>query len=455
MGRLAGGLCDALVRRPEAAPARAAVRKPVVEEPRARFREHRVGMRQLAEASLGFCISGGVGVQLSRPSVVGGLQLRRLRLAACAEELVQVGEGVSAHHGPIVPRRGCCPKPIGALARSLSGSPDAARASSPSCWYWQPCRRPRSRSFRRSRRRRRFQRSPCRCRYRLRHRPSPPCRRCRRCRPRLCRRRLPSARRSAHSPSPRRAARRARAARAVKARAARARPPARHPRAQRPASGRVAIRLRQVAPVCRNAGRLLVPARSGPNRFRFTGRVSGRPLRDGTYVATTPSGAIRFAIFRGKPTRSAKRLAPSVCDAGVLVASISSALATSVPKRTAARPAANSSRGATDEPGALPQVLGTAFTEAVEAAGTLHPAFYVLLGFAMVALAAAAVPARAYPVATPARLSRGIGPLSRSRGRSACCWSSSCTGPRCSRLLRLPRRFDTWLIGPCRPNAIC
>ena len=168
-------------------------------------------------------------------------------------------------------------------------------------------------------------------------------------------------------------------------------------------TGRVAIRLRQIAPVCRNAGRLLVHSRTGPNRFRFDGRISGRPLRDGTYVATTPSGHIRFAIVRGKPTRSARRLAPSVCDSGVVLGVSAPAglpAPTSRPGRTAAAPTANTDRGATDEPGPLPQVLGTAFTEAVEAAATLHPAFYVLLGLAMVALAAAAMPARAYPVAT-------------------------------------------------------
>jgi len=167
-------------------------------------------------------------------------------------------------------------------------------------------------------------------------------------------------------------------------------------------SGLVAIRLKQVAPVCRKAGRLLVPARTGPNRFRFTGRVSGHPLRDGTYVATTPSGAVRFAIVRGKPTRSAKRLSPSVCDAravdGTSIA-IGNPLSDK-PTRTAAAPTPNTDSGATDEPGPIPRVLGTVFTEAGEAAASLHPAFYVLLGLAMVALAAAAVPARTLPAAT-------------------------------------------------------
>ena len=169
-----------------------------------------------------------------------------------------------------------------------------------------------------------------------------------------------------------------------------------------PVSGRVAIRLRQIAPVCRTAGRLLVPARTGPNRFRFTGRVSGRPLRDGTYVATTPSGAIRFAIVDGKPTRNARRIAPSVCDFDVL--GVSTVIGVSTSNRhahpTAATPAANIAGGTTDEAGQLPQVLGSAITEVAEAAASLHPAFYLLLGLAMAALATATVPARSVPVAT-------------------------------------------------------
>jgi hypothetical protein len=154
--------------------------------------------------------------------------------------------------------------------------------------------------------------------------------------------------------------------------------------------------------VCRSAGRLLVSARNGANRFRFNGRVSGRPLRDGTYVATTPSGTVRFAIVDGKPTRSSRKLTPSACGFGVLVAGTAVAGTPSAISlgRTAAAPTANTDRGATDEPGPLPRVLGTTFTEVAKAAASLHPAFYVLLALAMVALAAATVPARALPVAT-------------------------------------------------------
>jgi hypothetical protein len=80
--------------------------------------------------------------------------------------------------------------------------------------------------------------------------------------------------------------------------------------------------------------------------------------------------------------------------------SFAAPISQSAPDRTEAAPAANTDRGATDEPGPIPHVLGTAFTEAAEAAASLHPAFYVLLGLAMAALAAATLPARVLPVAT-------------------------------------------------------
>lgn len=57
-------------------------------------------------------------------------------------------------------------------------------------------------------------------------------------------------------------------------------------------------------------------------------------------------------------------------------------------------------RGTTEEPGPLPQVLGTAFSDVAEAAASIHPLFYLLLALAIVALAAATVPARVVPVAS-------------------------------------------------------
>ena len=90
---------------------------------------------------------------------------------------------------------------------------------------------------------------------------------------------------------------------------------------------------------------------------------------------------------------------PSVCDAETVTANVAFAAPISVSSldRTEAAPAANIDRGATDEPGQLPNVLGTAFADAAEAAASLHPAFSVLLGLAMAALAAAALPARVLP----------------------------------------------------------
>jgi hypothetical protein len=169
-----------------------------------------------------------------------------------------------------------------------------------------------------------------------------------------------------------------------------------------PTTGRIRIPLTQVAPVCRNAGRLLFDAKRGVNRFRFDGRVGRRPLRDGTYAAETPSGVVRFAIVRGKPTRDPDKLAPSVCPPPEpLSDGRRSIVAPPGPGSSAAPPplTGSASGGANDRPGPLPRVLGTSLREAAEAAVSLHPAFYLLLALAIVALAAATLPARAVPVA--------------------------------------------------------
>lgn len=161
--------------------------------------------------------------------------------------------------------------------------------------------------------------------------------------------------------------------------------------------GRVGIRLTQVAPVCRTAGRLVVDASGGRNRVRFAGRVGKRRLADGTYVAATPSGEIHFAIVRGRPTRNPERLAPSVCRSDVSSDSASADRpATAPPVHAPAATTGVDSRPA-DVPDPLARVLGASAGRAAEAVLSLHPGFYVLLGLAIAALAAATLPARVMP----------------------------------------------------------
>jgi hypothetical protein len=166
-------------------------------------------------------------------------------------------------------------------------------------------------------------------------------------------------------------------------------------------SGRIRIPLTQVAPVCRDAGHLLFEAKRGVNRFRFDGRPGRRPLRDGTYVADTPSAQVRFAIVRGKPTRDPDELDPSVCPPPSLLSDgRRSSIAPAAPGASTSPPPV---ADADDDEGAgsrsLPRVLGTSLTEAAEAAASLHPAFYVLLALAITALGAATLPARTLPAA--------------------------------------------------------
>jgi hypothetical protein len=160
----------------------------------------------------------------------------------------------------------------------------------------------------------------------------------------------------------------------------------------------VGIRLTQIAPVCRAAGRLTVNARAGRNRVRFAGRVGARRLPDGTYVAETPSGDVRFAIVRGRPTRDPARLASSVCQSGVLSAVASPVGApVAAPRANAPSAGDGADSGPNDIPGPLPRVLGTSASRAAEAALSLHPVFYVLLAFAIASLAAGSLPARVLP----------------------------------------------------------
>ena len=210
------------------------------------------------------------------------------------------------------------------------------------------------------------------------------------------------------------------------------------------ASGRTAIRLRQVAPVCRSAGRLLVPSRSGPNRFRFNGRVSGRPLRDGTYVATTPSGTVRFAIVKGKPTRSpgssprasatprrSPRTSPSQRR--------SHRAPRTEPKRRRRRTSIvvqptnpGRSRRSSGRRSRMPQrpprrsIPRSTSCSDSRWPRSLRPRFPH--GFS---LSRRRVPS-----------SHDTGPRSRSPGRSACSWSSSCTGPLCSNRLAYSGGFN-------------
>jgi hypothetical protein len=134
------------------------------------------------------------------------------------------------------------------------------------------------------------------------------------------------------------------------------------------------------------------------NRFRFDGRVGRRTLRDGTYTAETPSGVVRFAIVRGKPTRDPDRLAQSVCPPPAPLSDGRRSSVVPLGSSSVAPPPTSSGSGGVNEPGPLPRVLGTYLREAAEAAVSLHPAFYLLLALAIVSLAAATLPARAVPV---------------------------------------------------------
>ena len=156
-------------------------------------------------------------------------------------------------------------------------------------------------------------------------------------------------------------------------------------------------------------GTIAVNSRRGVNLIRFNGRLGKRWLLDGTYVLATPTMRIRFAVVAGRPTRKKTRLQPSTCREGVEVLLAGG----SVPLGSASAGAADGETvpvteagGITDvgAPRVLPtgqsgpsRVLGTTIDSVKSVVTGLHPAFYLLLGMAIAALATATLPASAVP----------------------------------------------------------
>jgi hypothetical protein len=172
--------------------------------------------------------------------------------------------------------------------------------------------------------------------------------------------------------------------------------------------GKLTLPVMQISPFCRRAGVIRVNARPGVNLIRFNGRLGKRWLHDGTYVLVTPTMRIRFAVVAGRPTRKKTRLQPSTCREGVEAFFAGE----SVPMGSAAAglvggesvPVTEAGISDVGQSGVLPtgesgpsKVLGTTIDEVKNVITGLHPAFFVLLGLAIAALATATLPASTVP----------------------------------------------------------
>ena len=173
-----------------------------------------------------------------------------------------------------------------------------------------------------------------------------------------------------------------------------------------PAAGVVELRVTQVAPLCRAAGRIVVRGHAGRNVVRFRGRVGRRTLGPGTYRITPrlrggrELRSLLVVVVAGRapaPGEVASARAADACstrgDANGSLISISRpiaapALARSGGTRLAVAPPAAKKGHPTRAGG----VLGANFTQTLRDPTSVSPVILILLALAICLLGLAALP---------------------------------------------------------------
>jgi hypothetical protein len=179
------------------------------------------------------------------------------------------------------------------------------------------------------------------------------------------------------------------------------------------------VRVDQLAPECRYAGKFLVRAHSGRNIVRFRGRLRGRPLEPGTYrliahpraqrgerldrttlvvLARPPGGAAEIRAARAQnacpsgrsPSQIALTGAP---DAGAgKDARPAPRLVSSKGKGVAGAAAGLPRGGLLDAEGPIGGSLTSAANKVKEAARSVPPALFAIVAIAVLLLAVASLP---------------------------------------------------------------
>jgi hypothetical protein len=173
----------------------------------------------------------------------------------------------------------------------------------------------------------------------------------------------------------------------------------------------VVVRVDQVAPDCRYAGKFLVRGHAGRNVVRFRGRLRGRTLEPGTYrLVAHPRGQRAHRLERATvvvldrpPGGAAEVRAAStrnVCPSGL---SPSQVQFTAAPvsedsqsgnggKGVAGATAATGGGGLLDADGPIGQPLGQAAGTIENAARSIPPALFAMVALAVLLLALASMP---------------------------------------------------------------
>jgi hypothetical protein len=171
----------------------------------------------------------------------------------------------------------------------------------------------------------------------------------------------------------------------------------------------VVVRVDQVAPDCRYAGKFLVRGHAGRNVVRFRGRLRGRPLQPGTYrLIAHPRGQRAYRLERATvvvlerpPGGAAEVRAARVrneCPSGVSPSQVQftarpvSEDAQSGGKGVAGATAGSARGGLLDADGPIGAQLGRAVGTVEEAARSIPPALFAMAALAVLLLAIASMP---------------------------------------------------------------
>ncbi|MDX6517451.1 MAG: hypothetical protein QOF50_297, partial [Gaiellaceae bacterium] len=172
------------------------------------------------------------------------------------------------------------------------------------------------------------------------------------------------------------------------------------------AAGIVELRVNQISPLCRNAGRILVYGHAGRNVIRFRGRVGGRALAPGTYRITPRlrSGrqlrTLLVVVVVGRspaPGEVASGRAANACAGGREATGAESGSTAAISRTVAAHPTQRKTKLALGAPARAhaPRrggVLGADFAQTLRDPTSVSPVLLILLAIAICLLGLAALP---------------------------------------------------------------
>ena len=175
-----------------------------------------------------------------------------------------------------------------------------------------------------------------------------------------------------------------------------------------PVAGVLELRLMQIAPFCRAAGRIVVRGHAGRNVVRFRGRVGGHVLVPGTYRITprlrggTQLRSLVLVVVAGRaPARGelASARATDACAAAWeasgsarFSAWISQPTAPTLSTGSAGTKLAAGATGSKSDLSRLGGILGANFAQALQDPTSVSPVLLILLAIAICLLGLAALP---------------------------------------------------------------